>query len=84
MDTVSDIFDALDGPAALGRALGVNPSTASEMKRRGTIPGEYWALLVEHARAIGRDDISYEAVARIHAKAKGRLPPSMTLAEASA
>lgn len=81
MDTVSDIFDALGGPAALARALGVNPSTASEMKRRGAIPSEYWVQLVEHARTAGREDIDYEAIARIHAKAKGRLPP--TLAEAS-
>ncbi|WP_199085443.1 carph-isopro domain-containing protein [Bosea sp. ASV33] len=84
MDTVSDIFDALNGPAAIARALDVKPSTASEMKRRGAIPGEYWAQLVEHARSVGCEEISYELIARIHAKAKGRLPPSMMAEEMSA
>jgi hypothetical protein len=42
------------------------------MKRRGSIPPEYWAELVEAARASGRDDISFETLALIHARAKGR------------
>lgn len=81
METIAHIFDALGGPAAVGRALSVGASTASEMKRRGAIPAEYWAQIVEHAKAVGRPEITYEFLAFVHAKAKGRLPAS--LAEAS-
>lgn len=81
METIADIFDALKGPAAVGRALSVGASTASEMKRRASIPAEYWAQLVEHAQSVGRHDITYETLALVHAKAKGRLPT--TLAEAN-
>jgi len=83
MRSVPDIFDALGGPAAVSRLISVNGSTASEMKRRESIPPEYWAALVEAAKAAGRDDITYESLALIHAQAKGRLPGHLSLAEAS-
>lgn len=69
MKTVSDIFEALGGNAAVGRALGVNPSTASEMKRRESIPVEYWPLLVEAAKMKDRQDINFESLALIMAEA---------------
>jgi hypothetical protein len=67
--TVSDIFDALGGPAAFARALELKGgSTASEMKRRGSIPVEYWPRLV----AIGVEQniawLTYEELALMHAR----------------
>ncbi|MGO4171591.1 carph-isopro domain-containing protein [Bosea sp. TAF32] len=76
MRTVADVFDALGGPAAVSRVLSVGGSTASEMKRRGAIPPEYWVMLVDAAQQVGRPDVTYEALAFIHARAKGRLPDS--------
>ncbi len=68
MDTVSDIFDAFGGPAAVARAIKVRPSTASEMKRRGSIPAEYWRDLVAGARARNIGGVSADALAAIHAR----------------
>lgn len=79
METVTDVFDALGGPAAVSRALSVGSSTASEMKRRGAIPAEYWVALVRAAQESGRVNLTYETLALIHARAKGRVP----IAEAS-
>lgn len=74
MQSVSDIFEDLGGPAAVSRMLDVNPSTASEMKRRGSIPPEYWPRLVSEAGRAGLESITYENLALAHAAAKGRLP----------
>jgi hypothetical protein len=72
MNTVHDVFNALGGNAAVARALGVIPSTASEMKRRESIPVEYWPKLVEHARNVGKEEITLERLAIILAEAGSR------------
>lgn len=72
MRTVSDIFDAFGGNAAIGRVLGVNPSTASEMKRRESIPVEYWPMLVEAAKQNEKPEINFESLAIIMAEAGTR------------
>lgn len=53
--TVSALFDALGGPARVGRILERGNSTASEMKRRGSIPVDYWPALIasDEGKAIG-------------------------------
>jgi hypothetical protein len=66
MQTVSEIFDAFGGPSSVSRVLGVNPSTASEMKRRKSIPVPYWPLLVQAASERGLSEISYEVLVRAH------------------
>jgi hypothetical protein len=68
MQSVPDIFAAFGGPAAMARALQTRASTASEMKRRGSIPAEYWVRLVDAAKEAGIDGVTYEALARAHAK----------------
>jgi hypothetical protein len=72
MDNVSDIFSALGGPSAVARILGVRPSTASEMKRRGSIPAEYWRDLVLAAERKGVRGIDAATLAEIHARPSGR------------
>jgi hypothetical protein len=45
--TVDELFARFGGSAAVARAIGKGPSTASEMKRRNSIPVEYWPALIE-------------------------------------
>jgi hypothetical protein len=72
MNTVSDIFDVFGGNAAVARILGVGASTASEMKRRESVPVEYWPALVDEAKKIGRDDVTLETIAIVMAEAGAR------------
>lgn len=67
MQNVADIFDAFGGPANLGRAVGVRTEHATTMRRRGSIPTRYWLRLVSAAAEAGRDDITLEVLARVHA-----------------
>lgn len=53
MKTVTDIIDACGGTSAFARLLEVNPSTASEMKRRQSIPVRHWPRLVRKATSDG-------------------------------
>ena len=71
MRTVSDIFYALGGPSSVARILGVRPSTASEMKRRGSIPAEYWRDLVLAAERRAIRGIDAATLAEIHARPSG-------------
>jgi hypothetical protein len=71
MNSVIDIFDALGGPSQVARLLHVRQSTASEMKRRGSIPAEYWAELVRAARERGIRNLDSERLVMIHS----RIPP---------
>jgi hypothetical protein len=49
MQNVGEIIDALGGSTAVARIIGKGPSTVSEMKRRGSVPVEYWPSLVAAA-----------------------------------
>ena len=55
---VVGIFDDLNGPAAVARLLGVKSSTASEMKRRKSIPMRYWSNIISalHQKGIQIDE----------------------------
>lgn len=74
---VDDVFAALGGPAAISRGITkfgadvgvkVTPSGAGEMKRRQSIPVNYWIPLVNYARSRGVLWLTYEALTFIHAK----------------
>jgi hypothetical protein len=66
MKTVAEIFDAFGGPSSVSRVLNVNPSTASEMKRRRSIPVPYWPALIQGAAERGIAGITYEALVKAH------------------
>lgn len=72
MKTVSDIFDVFGGNAAVARILKTMPSTASEMKRRESIPVEYWPTLVAEAERLGRTEVTLESMALVMAEAAQR------------
>ena len=67
METVPDIFEHLGGASRVARILGVGQSTASEMKRRGSIPVRWWPTLLasDEAREIG---VTEGLLIRIHAQ----------------
>jgi len=64
----AEIFTVLGGNSNVARLLGVGASTTSEMKRRGRIPAEYWCDLVVAAQRRGHPEISFELLARLHAR----------------
>lgn len=66
MLTVQKIFEDFGGPTKLGRAIGVAPSTASEMKRRASIPVDYWPRLVAAAQECGVQGLTYERLVEVH------------------
>lgn len=67
METVTDIFEEFGGPAAVAAALDVRNSTASEMKRRGSIPVRHWPKLIEAARERGIEGVDADKLTMIHA-----------------
>jgi hypothetical protein len=66
MDTIPDLIDALGGPTAFGKIIVKGASTASEMKRSGSIPVEYWPTVIEAARERGLRGVNEAMLVRIH------------------
>lgn len=66
MQSVTTLFEQLGGPTKVARILGVGFTTASEMKRRKSIPVKYWPKLVAACEAEGFDQISYERLVLMH------------------
>ncbi len=71
--TVPDLIEAFGGPTDFARVIGKGPSTASEQKRSGSIPVEYWDLVIAGASAAGIPGVTYEALARMHIPAERRV-----------
>ncbi len=69
MDTVPDLIDALGGPTAFAKVIGLGPdraSTASEMKRSGRISVEYWPAVMAAAKESGLRGVNEAMLVRIH------------------
>jgi hypothetical protein len=66
MNTVDDVFAGFEGTSAFASALGLNLSTASEMRRRSSIPVRYWPKLVDVARERGIDGVNYDSLVAMH------------------
>ena len=67
MHSVSSLFERLGGPTKVARLLDVGVTTASEMKRRGSIPVRYWPKLVSACEAHGVFGVDYKRLVEIHA-----------------
>ncbi len=65
MSTVDEIFKTLGGTGAAARVMEVNHSTASEMRRRKSIPVKYWPQIIEWARESGKP-IDSDALVSAH------------------
>ena len=68
MNTFGDIFEKLGGTGAVARAIEVGHSTASEMRRRKSIPVKYWPRLVDEASKRGVPTITYDRLVAIHSE----------------
>lgn len=66
MATVPSLFEEIGGPGKMADLLGIKPSAASEMKRRGSIPVRYWPRLVEACREVGVA-VDYGQLVAMHA-----------------
>jgi len=67
MDSVNDLFQKLGGPSEVARILGCGTSTASEMKRRSSVPIRYWTTLIQSER--GRDlGLTSDLLVHVHEK----------------
>lgn len=71
--TVAALIDAFGGPAKYARAIGKGASTAGEQKRNGSIPVEYWDLVIAGAKAAGIPGVTYESLAKLHIPAERRI-----------
>ncbi|MBD8556330.1 hypothetical protein IFT84_17620 [Rhizobium sp. CFBP 8762] len=69
INNIPDVFDIFTTNVKLAAVLSVGPSAVSEMKRRNSIPVEYWPTLVDAAREIGGNDLTIEKLAIISAEA---------------
>jgi len=69
MKSVEEIFVALGGTGAVARLLEVGHSTASEMRRRGSIPVRYWPRLVAVATERAVEGISNDSLVDMHTSA---------------
>lgn len=58
-DNLQSVFSLFDSNVHMATVLGVGPSAVSEMKRRNSIPVEYWPAIVSFAPSRG-SDLSFE------------------------
>lgn len=70
MKTVSDLIDSFGGNTRFGAVIGKAASTASEMKRRGSIPVEYWPAVVREARRLGIPGVTNDKLVELHVGAE--------------
>lgn len=71
---IEQIFEDLGGTSAVAKLIGVGQSTASEMKRRKSIPVEYWPAIVSADKA-EMTGITYDRMvaAHVHERGKGEV-----------
>lgn len=72
----ADIINKWAALADFAEDMAVEYGTAKAMRRRGSIPGEYWADVVEKAAARGLSDVTYEGLAAGAALARRMRRPS--------
>lgn len=65
MNTIEEIFIAMGGTGAFAKAIGVKHSTASEIRRRKSIPVRYWPALIASADLMDVS-IDNDLLVRVH------------------
>lgn len=66
--THSDVIDLWNSIAAFAEDVGVAYGTAKAMRRRNSIPPEYWIVVVQKATGRGISAVSLEVLASAVAK----------------
>lgn len=64
--SIPELIDAFGGPTEFAKVIGKNPSTASEMKRAGSIRVNYWTNIVDAAAEKAIPGVSLDSIARMH------------------
>ncbi|MBR0693617.1 carph-isopro domain-containing protein [Bradyrhizobium lablabi] len=64
--TISELIDAFGGATKFAEVIDKIPSTASEMKRSGSIRPRYWPKIIEAAAARGIEGVSPESLMQMH------------------
>lgn len=74
--TISELIDAFGGPTRFAKIINKNPSTASEMKRSGSIRVDYWPTIVAAAPLQEKPipGVTLESIARMHIAAPSPSP----------
>lgn len=72
--TIAELIDAFGGNAAFGRVIGKGASTVGEQKRNGSVPVEYWDLVIAGAVEAGISGVTYETLAKMHIPPVRRVP----------
>lgn len=70
--TVPELIDAFGGNAAFAKVIGKGPSTASEQRRSGSVPNEYWDLVIAAAREAGIPGVTWKSLGLMHIPAERR------------
>lgn len=68
ISSIADIFEIMGGTTSMARVLAIGVSTASEIKRRGRIPAEYWRDIIRAAARRGHPEITADLLAQLHAR----------------
>lgn len=68
--TISALFSALGGTGAVADLLGVGQSTASEMKRRGSVPVRHWHRIIG-AKDRNGHELTLEDLHNLHREKEG-------------
>lgn len=80
MHTIRDLITQFGGCTKFGELIGKRASTASEMKRRNSIPVEYWPTVVKAAQEKGVKGVSLEKLVEMHLRPRA---PKSTEQEAA-
>jgi hypothetical protein len=68
MKTVDELFEAWPEPrvANFARDLGVTTEHAAQMKRRKSVPVQYWSDIVRASAERGISGVNFEVLVEIH------------------
>lgn len=68
MSNLDKIFTDLGGTGKVAEYLGVKPSAASEMRRRGSVPVKYWPKLVLACNEHNIEGVNYATLVSLHSE----------------
>jgi len=66
MNSVANLIDSFGGNSRFAEIIGKGPSTVSEMKRRRSIPVDYWPAIIAAAPGHGVEGLDSEFLMKIH------------------
>lgn len=74
METFAEVIKELGGSAVAARGIGEKAGTVRQWRRRGRIPSEYWARIVEFAVSRGKTTITEAVLAAVSKNAPRSKP----------